>query len=95
MKEVIGHYELSLVPGSLMDMDGSLILGHMGKSKLMNAIIECLEMPATEDAEDLLEDRQNTTSTCVIHAMVVHSLNMKGRNIETCKDFAKIILPTV
>ncbi len=59
MKEVIGHYELSLVPRSLKKMDGTLKPGHEGKSKLMNAIIKCLETPNTEDAEDVLEEQQN------------------------------------
>ena len=73
-----------------MKMDGTLIPGHEGKSKLMNAIIECLETPSTEDAEDALVDQQNAMRTCVIDAMVVvQSINMKGRNIEICKDFAK------
>ena len=56
----------------------------------MNAIIEYLEIPNTEDVEDVPEDEQNTMSTCVIDAMiVVQSINMKGRKIATCKDFAK------
>ena len=47
-------------------------------------------MPNTNDAEDVLEDQQNEMGTCMRDAMVaVQSINMKGRNIENCKDFAK------
>ena len=73
-----------------MKMDGRLIPGPERKSALMNAIIEYSEMSNIEDAQVCMEDQQNTISICVIDAMVVvHSINMKGRNIETCKDFAK------
>ena len=41
IKEVIGHNELSLAPRSSMNIDGIMMPGHVGKSKLMNAIIKC------------------------------------------------------
>ena len=87
MKELIGIYELTVVPPSLFKRDGTLLDGFQGKSKLVEKVLG-----HTNHQSVVL-----TNFDCVvIDAMfLLNQINPKPQNIKNGRDLAKEFLKRV
>ena len=81
MKDVISNFELSVTVRSLMNNDGSLILGDLGKSKLMHCLSDEV---VTESIND-----HNGPSCAIIGAMVIlQTIDTSSSEMNNCEDAA-------
>ena len=93
LKEMIGTYELQVVPRGLMLSDGNLHPGNEGKSQLLQSLENlCKEKEATES----VRSDESVESIVIIDAMaIVQKISPKPSWVKTVQDISKIFLDKV
>ena len=83
LKDIIGRYELSVVPYSLMDKNRSLHSGHQAKSKLINVLKSSAGEKSTLTCPPV--DCLAIDGFCMLHHVEINS------NVKTGADLVKVV----
>ena len=84
LKTTIGTYKFSVVPRSLMNIDGSLLSASSDKSKLLTHIIKY-------QVSNVQSFKVSADSIALIDAMlIVQCIDIKAWKVKTCEDIGNL-----
>ena len=95
LQEMIGSFELQVIPPSLMVSDGSLHPGHEGKSQLLQGLEQLAKTREDTEASVILRSSPTKNIVIIDRMVIVQKLAPKPSWVRTGSDLAKYFLQKI